>query len=177
MTGIARDYGGDHTLAFLKEGYTFASSRFHRFGCDAFETRIMLQKVVCAMGENTARMFYTPGRFTRKLALPPMALLLLQDAGSVAMRDGEHHRKRKQMFMSLMTSESMQGLMDLAHEQWQLAISEWENTPHIVLHEEVEHVLFRAAWYCVCVPKHGHANSLKPYATATSTCAKAARLM
>lgn len=148
MNGIARDHGGDHTLAFLREGYGFGAARFRRYACDAFETRIMLQKTVCTMGEEAARMFYAPGRFTRKHALPPTALFLLQDVGSVAMRDGERHRARKRMFMSLMTLESMQRLMNLAKEQWLLAFAAWQDTPRIVLHDEAEHILFRAvcAW-------------------------------
>lgn len=64
--GIARDRGGDPTLAFLREGYAFGATRFGSYACDAFETRSMLQKAVCAMGEETARMFYAPGRFTRR---------------------------------------------------------------------------------------------------------------
>lgn len=144
MNRIARERGGDHTLAFLREGYAFGARRFARYACDVFETRIMLQKAVVAVGEEAARMFYAPGRFTRRHALPPMALFLLQDVGSVAMRDGERHYSRKRMFMSLMTPESMQRLLDLAQQQWLLAFSEWEHKPQVVLHDETEHVLFCA---------------------------------
>jgi fatty-acid peroxygenase len=145
MQGIAHDGGFDHTLSFLREGYAFISNRCRHYQCDAFETRIMLQKAVCARGEEAARMFYAPGRFTRRHAMPPTALFLLQDVGSVAMRNGECHHARKRMFMSLMTPESMQRMVDLAHEQWQMTLLEWENKPQIVLHEEAEYIMFRAA--------------------------------
>lgn len=107
MDGSAHNRSGDHTLACIREAYTFDTRRFQRYRCDAFETRSMLQKAVCVMGEAAARMSYAPGRFTRKMPLPPNAFFLLQDVGSVALRDGEHHRLRKRMFMSLMTPEAM----------------------------------------------------------------------
>jgi hypothetical protein len=59
------------------------------------------------MNVEAARMFYALGRFTRKFALPPMALFLLQDVASVALRECASYRKRKRMFMSITTSENM----------------------------------------------------------------------
>jgi len=43
----------------------------------------MLRKVICTMGEEAATMFYPADRFTRKRALPPTTLRLLQDKGSM----------------------------------------------------------------------------------------------
>ena len=136
--------GFDNTAALLKEGYTFISNRCRQHHTDAFETRILLQKAVCVLGEDAARMFYAPGRFTRKFAMPPTALFLLQDVGSVALRDGSDHHWRKQMFMSLMSSERRQYLCDLLLEQLRLAREEWENRSHVVLHQEAEILFFRA---------------------------------
>lgn len=78
-----RERGFDSTPAFLSEGYEFISTRCRRHRSDVFATRLVLGRVVCAMGEDAARMFYRPGRFTRQDALPPTALLLLQDRRSV----------------------------------------------------------------------------------------------
>lgn len=65
------------------------------------------------MGEEATRAFYEPGRFTRRGALPPTALMLLQDRGSVALLDGEAHRQRKAMFMSLMSPAAIARLADV----------------------------------------------------------------
>ncbi|HKF96087.1 MAG TPA: hypothetical protein VKB53_06180 [Gammaproteobacteria bacterium] len=43
------------------------------------------------MGEDAAQIFYDAGRFTRKRALPPATLRLLQDKGSVRLMEGEAH--------------------------------------------------------------------------------------
>jgi fatty-acid peroxygenase len=91
MSPIPRDKHLDSMLALLLDGYTFISKRCHRYQSDIFETRLMLQKVTCMMGEEAASVFYHPNRFTRRGAMPKMALWLLQDTGSVALLDKEAH--------------------------------------------------------------------------------------
>src|SRR5688572_22901840 len=87
-TEIATDNTFDATLAAVRQGYDFIANRRERLGSDAFTTRAMLRKVTCVMGEDAARMFYAPGRFTRVGAMPVMTLMLLQDFDSVQMLDG-----------------------------------------------------------------------------------------
>ena len=144
MRQIPRDKSLDSTLSLLAEGYTFISRRCERLQTDAFETRLMLRKVICAKGEEAARMFYHPGRFTRKAAIPPTTLMLLQDIGSVQTMDGEAHRHRKQMFMSLMSPESIQRLAEIMAEQWREHLGEWERRNQVVLHPEVQEIICRA---------------------------------
>jgi hypothetical protein len=66
MTAIPREKSLDSTLAFLADGYTFISKKCGQLQSDVFETRLMLRKVICALGEDASAMFYHPGRFTRK---------------------------------------------------------------------------------------------------------------
>jgi|SoiMethySBSTD1v2_1073268.scaffolds.fasta_scaffold1674372_1 hypothetical protein len=47
MSQIPRGKNLDGALALLSDGYTFISKRCHRYQSDIFETRLMLQKVVC----------------------------------------------------------------------------------------------------------------------------------
>lgn len=54
MAHIPREPGLDSTLALLADGYTFLSKRCQRHGSDIFETRLMLQKAVCIMGQEAA---------------------------------------------------------------------------------------------------------------------------
>src|SRR5690625_5312048 len=77
----------DSTLAFLREGYPFASSRFEALGEDVFTTRLVLRPVTFLRGEEAAAMFYGGDRFTRQGAMPATVQHLLQDKGS---RSEEH---------------------------------------------------------------------------------------
>jgi len=149
---IPRDKGLDSTLALLSDGYTFLPERFRRYESDIFETRLMLRKAVCMMGEEASRVFYEPGRFTRQGAMPPNALQLLQDKGSVALLDGEAHRWRKQMFLSLMTPEGVRRLANVMADQWRTRLETWEGTDEVVLFYEIREILCRAVSMWVGVP-------------------------
>jgi fatty-acid peroxygenase len=108
----------------------------------------MLQDVTCVVGQDAARMFYAPDRFTRRGALPPNSLLLLQDFGSAAVLDGAAHHWRKRMLMSLMTEQSIQRLVELMSREWRLQIENWQQRAQVVLDDAVQEVLCRAvcAW-------------------------------
>ncbi|HEY0845068.1 MAG TPA: cytochrome P450 [Noviherbaspirillum sp.] len=152
MTPIPKDPALDNTLAFLAEGYSFIPSRCERLQSDVFETRIMLRKVICALGEDASAMFYRPGRFTRRQAMPPSALMLLQHVGSVQMLDGAEHRWRKQMFMSLMTHERIRHLVAIVEEAWQTRMTAWAGMDAVVLHDEAEAILCGAVCQWVGIP-------------------------
>lgn len=148
MPQLPRDRAFDSTLAFRAQGYRFIAERCRELGSDAFRTRIMLRQVVCATGEEAARMFYVPGRFTRRGAIPPTALRLLQDKGSVATLDGDAHRHRKAMFLSLMAPESVDRLTDAFAREWRARLDVWERAGTVVLFPAVTGILTRAvcAW-------------------------------
>src|SRR5690348_6245613 len=148
MTAPPRLPGFDRTLAFLGDPYRFVSTHCRGLGTDVFETRLMLRRVVCVTGEEAAEAFYHPNRFTRRGALPPTALMLLQDKGSALMLDGGAHLHRKHMLLSLLRPAR---LADLAHEfieAWEARAAAWERMPHVVLADEAPHILTRAvcAW-------------------------------
>jgi fatty-acid peroxygenase len=138
----------DSSVALLREGYGFGARRFARCSSDAFETRLMLRKAVVAFGEEAARLLYEPDRMTRRGALPVTVVTLLQDFGSVQMLDGEALRRRKQMFMSLMTPAGLALFEDLVEGEWRAGIPEWAQAGQVVLFDAVREVLFRAvcAW-------------------------------
>ena len=148
----ARTLWQDSTLALLNEGYAFIPRRCQRYRSDIFETRLMLTKAICMTGEEAAEVFYEPGRFTRKGALPQTTLRLLQDRGSVQVMDGEAHRWRKRMFMSLMTPEGVKQLVDAMTDEWRARIGKWEGMGEVVLFHEVEEILCRAACGWAGVP-------------------------
>jgi fatty-acid peroxygenase len=123
MVTIPRERTLDSSLALLNEGYTFIGSRCERFESDIFRTRLMGQPAICVLGAEAAEMFFTPGRFTRKAALPPTTLRLLQDLASVNQLDGDAHLQRKQLFLSLMRPAESQRLADVLANHWTARIS------------------------------------------------------
>jgi fatty-acid peroxygenase len=138
----------DSSLAFLREGYGFGARRFAACSSDVFETRLMLRPVLVAYGEEAARLLYGPDSMTRRGALPTTVVTLLQDFGSVQTLDGQEHRHRKQMFMSLFTPAALAGMGDLVEGEWRAGIQRWAGAGEVVLLPAVEEVLCRAvcAW-------------------------------
>lgn len=160
-TALPRARGFDNTLALLAEGYCFMKRRHAALQSDAFSTRLMLRRALCVRGEDAARMFYQPGRFTRRGALPPTVLTLLQDYGSVAVQDGDMHHGRKAMLMGLFGPLERQRLVALAEAQWQERFARWQRQPRVVVFEEAQHVLCRAACEWIGLPPLDDAESAK----------------
>jgi fatty-acid peroxygenase len=137
----------DSTAELLSEGYEFISNRCRRYHTDIFETRLLFAPAVCMQGAEAAQVFYEH-RLTRRGALPVVILGLLQDKGSVLGLDGEQHRARKELFLSIMEPGQRQRLMEITAEEWRLAIQRWQRADHVVLMDAVEEILCRAvcAW-------------------------------
>lgn len=134
---IPRDSTLDATWAlFFAEGYEFITNRCRRFGTDLFSTRLMLRNAVCMQGAEAAEQFYYPGRFTRRGALPLFVLTLIQDLGSVMVLDREDHERRKSMFLSLMSPESLARMAELTEQHWRAAMREWQSRRRVVLFRE-----------------------------------------
>jgi fatty-acid peroxygenase len=153
MSQIPHEKSVDSSLALLSDGYTFISKRCQRYQSDIFATRLMLRNAICVMGEEAARMFYHPDRFTRVGAMPLTTLMLLQDKGSVQMLDGEAHRQRKHMFTSLlMDTAGIQRLADVVDEQWRAQIEKWQAINQVVLLTEAREILCRAVCQWAAVP-------------------------
>ena len=66
----------------------------------------------------------------------------MQDLGSALVLDGERHRRRKQLFLSL-TPSALGRLGELALEEWRLAIERWSRGDHVLLLEAAEELLCR----------------------------------
>lgn len=148
---------GDHTFAFLKEGYDFISRRCDALATDRFRTRILLKPVLCARGADASRMFYGADHFTRtEGAMPPTVLRLLQDKGSVQQLNGPAHRHRKAMFVDLLMNETATAeITEAFREAWREAMTEWASRPSITMLEEAYSVLTRAVTRWMGLPADG----------------------
>ena len=149
---VPRDSAPDSTLALLRDGYEFIRKRARRHRSDVFETRLALRPATCMTGVEAARAFYEGERLTRRRALPPTALTLLQDKGSVALLDGDAHRHRKEMFLALMGPGRFDGLVQLVEAEWQSAASRWPRRESVVLLPAAQEVLLRAVCTWTGVP-------------------------
>lgn len=154
MGGIPRDTRPDSTIALARDPYRYIGETCRRLGSDLFETRVMLRPTICMTGPEAARLFYDPGRFVRRGAMPGRIKKTLLGQGGVQGLDGEAHRHRKAMFMSLMTRGRIAALMELAGAWWQEYADQWALMEQVVLYDELPGLLTRAvcAWAGVPLP-------------------------
>src|SRR5690625_5386036 len=106
------------TLRLRRDPYRFISNQCNRHASDAFETRLLLQKMTCIRGEEAAKVFYDTAFFSRVGVAPSRISKTLFGRGGVQGMDGDVHRHRKMMFMSLLTVEKIGGLTQLASDIW-----------------------------------------------------------
>ncbi|MFP4515912.1 MAG: cytochrome P450 [Desulfovibrionales bacterium] len=138
----------ESTLFLFLDGYEFVRKRCDRLDSDIFQTRIMLQKTICMRGKETSLLFYDQDKFQRAGAAPLRLQKTLFGRGGVQGLDGEAHRHRKAMFMSRMSTESINRLTSLTEQEFQAALSRWETRNRIVLFDELREILCRSvcAW-------------------------------
>lgn len=155
MATTPRLSGLDHTLAFLREGYDFLPRRFERLDTDLFEARLALRTTVCMRGRAAAEVFYDSERFRRRGAAPGRVKKTLFGRGGVQGLDGEAHRRRKAMFMSLMDDRSIDRLVGLVEEHWRRALPAWARQGRVELLTASGRVLLRAVceWAGVPLPE------------------------
>lgn len=144
--------GLDHSLAFLKEGYLYITNRTLGFQSDVFETRLLGERTICMRGEEAARLFYDGDKFIRFGAAPKRVIKTLFGENGVQTLDGEAHRHRKAMFMSLMSDDAMQRIRELTRKYWEIAAKNFETRKEVEIYEEAKTLLCRVACEWAGVP-------------------------
>ena len=143
----------DSTFAFLRQGYDFARLHHAKLKSDVFQTRLLLlKKVIFMQGPEAARLFYDPELFERRGAIPKRIQKTLVGENSVQTLDGQAHHHRKYLFMSLMTPQSIESLLQSIHALLLRRAKEWERKDRIILSDEIQDILFRAACQWTGVP-------------------------
>src|SRR5699024_2548993 len=121
------DEGLDNMIPFLNEGYLYITNRRNRFNRDMFKTRILGGKqVIWMVGKVAVEVIYDNEKFKRHCAEPNKVLNKLCGQDGVQTLDGEAHAHRKTMFMNLMTKDSLTEIADLVEEEWDYALTTWE---------------------------------------------------
>src|SRR5690625_3690987 len=107
---MPREEGIDHSLSLMREGYMYILNRRRSFNSDVFETRLLGKKAICIGGKYAAEVFYDSEKFQRKGAAPNRAIETLFGKNGVQALDGQAHKHRKKMFMSIMSSDELSRL-------------------------------------------------------------------
>lgn len=149
---IPKEEGLDHSLNMLKEGYLYITDRTIGFQSDIFETRLLGERAICMRGEAAAKLFYDEDKFIRQGAAPKHVLKTLFGETGVQTLDGEEHRHRKAMFMSLMTEAEMKRMREITRKQWALAVGRFETKKEIEIYEEAKEILCRVGCEWAGVP-------------------------
>jgi len=155
MPPIPHDLSFDSTLALLLDPYGFISKRCRRYGADLFQTRLLLRPTICMTGPEAAELFYRQDLFARRGAAPGRIQKTLLGQGGVQGLDGEAHRHRKQMFMSLMTPERIEELKERTADWWRTYARKWATMERVTLYDEMQELLTRSVcgWAGVPLPE------------------------
>lgn len=157
MRPLPTDTSLDSTLALRRDPYRFISHQCDRYDSDAFETRLLLQKTICIRGEEAAKLFYDTTHFSRAGVAPSRIARTLFGRGGIQGMDGDAHRHRKMMFMSLLTEEKIGGLTQLARDIWQRRLLQWSSMDRITMHRitiyrQAQEVLTEAVCHWAGIP-------------------------
>src|SRR5690606_9055076 len=141
MPVIPQENTLDGSLGLLLDGNLYITRRCDNFESDIFQTRLLLRTTYCIRGEEAARVFYTQGRLTRRGAIPPTVLKLVQDKGSVAALDDKAQHWGKQVMIRLMTPVRIQQLVDLVEAPLCHRLSGCHAMEDVDLVDDVQHIL------------------------------------
>jgi len=152
QNSVPKEEGIDNTFNLMREGYMFITNRCHSFQSNIFETRLFGKKAICMRGKEAAELFYHNDKFKRRGAIPNWVVQSFFGENSVQILDGNVHQHRKDMLMSVMTSNRLQQLVYIIKRQWDKAIERWEELEQVILYEEVQKLLCKTACEWVGVP-------------------------
>ncbi|MBM9593229.1 cytochrome P450 [Roseitranquillus sediminis] len=144
MLELPRDPAFDATVPLLRDPYRYISRRASELGSDAFRTRLMGRRTVCLTGPAGAALFYRHPALRRQGAIPaPVRQVLFGPTGVVQGLDGARHRRRKAMFLEMMSEARMDALDRLVLDRIDGRIPAWSDD--VDLYRETRTLLAAAA--------------------------------
>lgn len=149
---VPKEEGIDHSLNLLREGYLYILNRRQSFHSDLFETRLLGKKAVCMGGKEAADLFYDNSKFKRAGVAPNRVAETLFGKKGVQTLDGDAHKHRKKMFMSIMSQDRLKKMNEIAARQWDTALTKWQQMDDVVLYEEALEIMCRSACEWAGVP-------------------------
>ncbi len=143
----------DRTLSLLTEGYAWLPGRRRRTGGGVVRARVMGEHAVGVHGPDAVRFFYDEDHVQRRTATPEPVRATLFGKGGVQGLDGEAHRTRKAMFVSLlMDPDGVADLVEQVGRAWDEEVLGWTDRSRVVLFDEVSRMLTRAVCRWAGVP-------------------------
>ncbi|MBD8033178.1 cytochrome P450 [Solibacillus merdavium] len=149
---VPKEEGLDHSLNLLREGYLYILNRRQSFHSDVFETRLLGKKAICMGGKEAADIFYDNSKFKRQGVAPNRVAETLFGKNGVQSLDGDAHKHRKEMFMSIMTPKRLEKLNEIVAKEWEMALYKWQRMDEIELYEETLEIMCRTACEWAGVP-------------------------
>ncbi|WP_093797468.1 cytochrome P450 [Streptomyces sp. Wb2n-11] len=146
----------DRTALLLLKGYAWLPDRMRRAAGPVVRARVLGRHAVALRGPEAVRFFYDEHHVHRHQAIPEPVLSTLFGHGAVHTLDGEAHRVRKAMFLSLLTPPAR--VADLAEQVtavWDEAVASWSDRPNVVLFDEAAKVLTAGVCRWAGVPLDG----------------------
>lgn len=141
-------------LGLYREGYEFIGQTCDELKSDIFCIGLPGLTAICLRGEEAAKMFYDPEKMQRKGAIPAPVLKTLTGEKALHTTDGELHRQRKAMFLSVMTDEHTSRLNGKFNSALHHRFDQWQREPSIRLFNEIAGALCAAVceWAGVSCP-------------------------
>ena len=145
----------ESTVPLLRHGYRFISLRGRELEARAFQTRLLLQPTIVLSGAEAVRTFYDTALIQRAGALPRPLRDTVFGHGGVQHLDGDAHRHRKAMHMSLMTEPEIARLASICEAHFEAYAERWSRQSRIVLLNEAHELICRAIceWAGVPLPE------------------------
>mmetsp|Transcript_8160 Transcript_8160/g.30211 ORF Transcript_8160/g.30211 Transcript_8160/m.30211 type:complete len:492 (-) Transcript_8160:494-1969(-) len=138
---IPRSTHVDVSLSILfSQGFKFIKNECDKLKTDIFQSRLGGESTIFMFGEEAAKLFYDESKFKRKGVAPiTIRKSLLGDGGAHGL-DGEAHRERKAIFMSLMTPDCLEMFNKYMTQAWEDRIRTWPEKKKVILLHEVSEI-------------------------------------
>lgn len=143
----------DSTVSLLSAGYSWLPDQWRRATGPLVRTRLMGRHAVALRGPEAVGFFYDERHVRRHAALPEPLLSTLFGHGAVHTLDGEAHRVRKAMFVSLlMDTGDVARLVDQVTAAWDEAVGSWAERGRVVLFDAASQVITRGVCRWAGIP-------------------------
>lgn len=126
------------SLGLIRDGYLFAPAV--RAGAPAAQIRLLGRRTDVVAGAEGVRLFYDESVVQRQGAVPRALRQTLFGEGAVHGLDGEAHRHRKAMFLSLLTPQAAASIAAIAAQCWQARAGDWSPGQQVVLFDAAAQV-------------------------------------
>ncbi|UFT99640.1 cytochrome P450 [Radiobacillus kanasensis] len=149
---LPHDRSLDNSIAVMREGYNFIQNRMDKYKSELFEARLLGEQAICMSGEEAAKLFYDQDKFRRNGAVPKRIQKSIFGVDAIQTMDGDAHKHRKLLFMSLLTPEKQKEVADMVMDELLASVDKWQEMDQVVLFEEAKVIYCRVVCKWAGVP-------------------------